>query len=287
MALIADEIQLLREETAKLSGYLGQLPPEQWQKQSACDRWLVGDVVAHLTGGAQLYSDSITRGLQGDTTPSPGRPTPGSLPRDMFGQAIADLAVSSRQSLGDQLLEMFNATSERLVHLFEAMSPDGWDKKCYHPVSLFPARSFVNLRLFELTFHGWDIRSGVEGQSILSLEPLPVIVPMIAELADRLVKADLELGHTATIRFRLTGAVSRNYDLSADASGARVGPAGSPMPDATIRCDAGHFALLMTGRLDFDAGVADGSLVLEGSSALHAEFASWFKGVLRPGPAVP
>ena len=286
MASIADRIQLVRQESAKLSGYLGQLAPDRWQRQSACDRWQVGDVVAHLIGGAQLYCDSIARGLKGHTSPGPGRPPPGSVDSAMLGEAIAALAVSSRQRLGDRLLDAFNTSSEQLHRLFEGLCSEDWDKLCYHPVSLFPARFFADLRLFELTFHGWDIRSGVESRAILSPEPLSVIVPMIAELAGRLITADLEPGHTATHRFRLTGAVSRDYDLSAGANGVIVSAAGSSMPDATIRCDAGHFGLLMTGRLDFDAGVAEGRLVLEGSSALHPEFGSWFKGVLRPGPAV-
>jgi len=285
MASIADGIQLVRQESAKLIGYLGQLAPDRWQRQSACDRWLVGDVVAHLIGGAQLYADSIARGLKGHTSPGPGRPPPGSVDSAILGEAVAELAVSSRQRLGDRLLDAFDSSSERLHRLFEELGPDDLDKPCYHPVSLVPARFFAELRLFELTFHGWDIRSGVEGRAILSPEPLPVIVPMIAEMAGRLVTADLEPGHTATHRFRLTGAVSRDYDLSAGANGVNLCPAGSSMPDTTIRCDAGQFGLLMTGRLDFDAGVAEGCLVLEGSSALHPEFGSWFKGVLRPGPA--
>ena len=39
--------EILREEAKELEGYLAALPPEPWTRPSACDRWQVGDVVAH------------------------------------------------------------------------------------------------------------------------------------------------------------------------------------------------------------------------------------------------
>ena len=47
-----DTVQLVIVESERLTQYLTALPPEAWRKPSACDRWEVRDVVAHLAGQA-------------------------------------------------------------------------------------------------------------------------------------------------------------------------------------------------------------------------------------------
>ena len=55
---------LFRSE--QLTQYLQTLSAEAWCHPSACEAWEVRDVVGHLTGGAQVYAEAISRGLQGD-----------------------------------------------------------------------------------------------------------------------------------------------------------------------------------------------------------------------------
>src|SRR4029450_2186007 len=63
----ADRAKIVQAEAKRLEHFLGALSPEDWQRPSACDRWHIADVVAHLTGMRVAYT--ITRGLQGDITP--------------------------------------------------------------------------------------------------------------------------------------------------------------------------------------------------------------------------
>ena len=47
-----ERVKLLQSESQSFQRYLSQLPEDDWTKQSACDLWSVGDVVAHLVGNA-------------------------------------------------------------------------------------------------------------------------------------------------------------------------------------------------------------------------------------------
>ena len=73
------QIPLVQAESERLKQYLTTLPPAAWTQPSACDRWQVRDVVAHLVGGAENYVSYISRGLQGDALPPEGAPAAGTI----------------------------------------------------------------------------------------------------------------------------------------------------------------------------------------------------------------
>ena len=76
MSTQAERVKVVQTEFERLKQYLATMPEEAWSKPSACVDWEVRDVVAHLIGAVNLYRDSITRGLQGDTSTPEGRPEP-------------------------------------------------------------------------------------------------------------------------------------------------------------------------------------------------------------------
>lgn len=77
MDSVPSRIMLVHAESERLTHYLETLSPDAWHHPSACAGWEVGDVVAHLTRGAEAYIEWITRGLHGDTAPPPGIPAAG------------------------------------------------------------------------------------------------------------------------------------------------------------------------------------------------------------------
>ena len=82
MVLAEQRVHLLKSESQRFVDYLSALPEESWGRQSACDRWLVGDVVAHLTGGVDNYFGNIVRGVAGDSSPPEGgAPSARPIPR--------------------------------------------------------------------------------------------------------------------------------------------------------------------------------------------------------------
>ena len=107
-------VQLVRSESERLEQYLASLPPEAWSRPSACDGWEVRDVVAHLVFWAEPYANWILRAVQGETSPSEGWPSAGSLGWQQLMDFIEETAITCREDLGEQLFATFCSTNNRL-----------------------------------------------------------------------------------------------------------------------------------------------------------------------------
>jgi hypothetical protein len=75
-------VQLVIKESERFIAYLHTLSPEAWRTPSACDRWEMRDVMAHLAGQGEFYANAITRSLQGEPAP-PGGGVMRSFPKPM------------------------------------------------------------------------------------------------------------------------------------------------------------------------------------------------------------
>src|SRR5215831_13699370 len=140
MDAFADRMHVLQAESERIKQYLHALPPEALHKPSACTEWQVQDVVAHLIGVAETYASSVSRGLQGDTAPLPGRLPAGQATAALSAESIAQRSIAARQTLGDQLLATFDATNDRLNSLLVGLEPAQRDMPCYHPGGIVKAR---------------------------------------------------------------------------------------------------------------------------------------------------
>ena len=74
VAAMQTRTHLTRSEAERLASYLQGLSEESWNHSTACDRWQVTDVVAHLVWIGEFYVTFITRALAGDLTAPPGSP---------------------------------------------------------------------------------------------------------------------------------------------------------------------------------------------------------------------
>ena len=107
MVSVQDKVQLIKFESERLTEYLGSLSPDSWTLPSACGLWEIRDVAAHLVMVAEFYSDVISRGLQGDSSPTEGFPPAGTLDPASFDGFIAERSIAIRESLGEDLLATF------------------------------------------------------------------------------------------------------------------------------------------------------------------------------------
>ena len=175
-----DTVKLLIAESDRLIQYLTTLPPEAWRTPSACTRWEVRDVVAHLANQGEFYADAITRSLQGDPSPPGGRPAPGSVNAAADAERIAQRTIAKREQLDDQVLDAFRTTNDQLNRLLASLGSEDWEKPLYYvSLGIAPMRFRPAIRLGELVIHGWDIRSRLAPDAPLTAESLPVLVDII------------------------------------------------------------------------------------------------------------
>ena len=272
-------IELVRSESDRLKDYLRALREDSWSRPSACDRWEVGDVVAHLAGGAEFYNSMVSRGLQGNSSPPDGFPLAGSFDTTRAADTIGRLAISSRQELGNRLLSTFESKTDGLNQLFAGLGSQELEVPCYYPFGTLPTRAFINLRIFELAIHGWDIRSGLERTAPLSAESLPVLMEIAPDYFSRWgFRPDAALPEPIRYRFQLTGVGATDSDIVVEGDVAHAEPAGVESPNVTFRCDTESFVLLVFGRLAVDAAISQGRLEIDGDREAAVGFSRWFQG---------
>ncbi len=279
---IEDRVSQVRLESERLSQYLENLPNQAWEQQSACERWTVADVVTHLIGGAQMYTEHMSRGLNGDIIPPEGFPAAGESDPEVMGNLNAHRTIFRRAGLGDQLLQTFQSSDDRLNQPLASLSAPDWDKPCYHPFGVIPVQTFVSLRMFELALHGWDIVSRLEPEAALSIESHSMLLDLVSSPSLKVVQLAAGDSPTGRYRFGLSGTASGNYDIVVTGDGTQLEAAGEAPANGVLRCDTADFLLLVTGRLNLASIIGADRLVVEQGNALPLIFGNWLKGAWRP-----
>ena len=274
-----DTVQLIITESERLTQYLTTLPPAAWRTPSACERWEVRDVVAHLALETEMYTDVITRSVQGDASPPAGRPWSGPTTAAAFAEDTAQRALARRETLGDHVLAHFLITNAQLNHLLSRLGPADWDKPHYTPLGSAPLRHIPADWLVELVVHGWDIRSRLEADAHLSEASVPVVVEVSLGRACRWrFQPGPRLPTPIRYHVALTGGDPTAYDIVVAGDQATVEPAGTAVAHVRLWCDPETCVLLMFGRLPLADALAQRRLVAEGAREQVAAFAQWFRG---------
>ena len=187
--------------------------------------------------------------------------------------------ISLRESLGQELLDVFGTTGDHFNHLVAGLSPQAWDTPCYHSRGIISVRSLVRGMVFERAIHGWDIRSALEPAAHLSPDALAVISEHVAACLYWFFLPGARLSTPLRYRFAFTGVLSKPWDIVVEGDKAHMGPAADAPPHATFSCEVETFVLMMCGRMGFDAALRDNRLIPTGDPAVVQTFKKWFQGV--------
>ena len=155
-------VELIKSESERVKEYINSLPTEALTLPTPCPMWNVGEVVAHLDWFAETYGGMMERGLSGDLSPTEGFPAPDVLSGEQIHELYGQAAITLRRSLGENLFSAFNNRYDWLNHMLSGISPDDWDKPCYHTRRIRSVESFIPTIFTELAVHEWDIRSALE-----------------------------------------------------------------------------------------------------------------------------
>ncbi len=269
-------IDLVNFESDRLREFLSGLDEQAWSVDSACEGWSVGDVVGHLSAGAESWANSITRAVAGDAGPPPGQAFLAS--GDRGSGTIAQAAISARQQMGGNLLEGYTTGHGRLRQVLSSLGPEDWDKPCFHRRGQMPLQDYVSLRVQELAVHAWDIRSSRDKSAELWDESLPVLVGKVPRWLRTAFRPGLGLPTPMRFRFDVSGPVPVQEDVLVTGEAFQVETSGENQPDVTFRCNTGNYILLIYGRLDLEGASDTGRLVIEGTRGRAAHFTAWFQG---------
>lgn len=264
---------VMEAEASTAEAFLDGLPAEDLDQPSPCQGWSVGDVVAHLTLGSRAYISRIRRAL-GEAPPSQRRASgPG---RDL----IASEARRIRAEAGAALTENFKRGNTELVAFFRGLSSENLNVKLRVAGLETGAWFFAALRVAELSIHGWDMRRPFDAHIGLS-EPAAAVLadvhlPRFISLAVRPAEHELRDGR---FLFNLSGP-TRTLALHLQEGAPTLAPVSpSADADAAFAMTAADFALLLYGRVSYDALLAGGRLSVDGDFGPAAAFGELCRGI--------
>jgi uncharacterized protein (TIGR03083 family) len=281
MASLDAYVPIVHTEIDGLAQFLATLSADDWQRPSACDLWAIRDVVAHLIWVADFYTDTVSRGIQGDISQPVDRP-----PGDAPGQAAMPTyfhqqTLKTRDRVGTQLMPTFRTRLRMLSALLSSLSPEQWAMPCaffQYRGGTQPAHTFLFLIIQELVIHGWDIRSRFDETATLAAESLPPLMDRIPHRSGfATFPIDTDRWPWVRYRFDLEADRAPSYDVIVENGKARMEPSGKAPADVTLHCDRATFALMMYKRLTLDPAVTQGRVTIAGNHALAAVLDQWLK----------
>ena len=275
MVSTAEGIKIISAETGRLKDYLRNTGPEEWELDSPCEGWTVGDVIGHLGWAAEFFADAISQGRLGITSAPEGLPETGAIPPGEIPGFIARMAKEYNSSAGANLVDALVSSVDRLGGLFSVMENDDWSKECWGFRELRPAAAYVDTRISEVVIHSWDIRFPSDPKAGLSPDCVAAVLERLPLWLNGLGLAGFRPSQPpARYRFRTTGAADFQRDVVTGDQENRVEEVRGE-PTATFTCDADDLALLVWGRLTPGQLLADGRLAVSAGTGTGDEFAAW------------
>lgn len=259
-----DRDQLLgiaHAERQRLGRTIQYAEPQTWEQPSAADGWWNRDVMAHLAA-----NDTLAAQLAAGEPPVELDEYQASLGDQPFEiDAWNAFAVSRRSQLPSRdVLSLWGRAADSFLAHCGELSDDDWrDRRFPWLAGDIAARYLVQSRVVEWWLHGEDIRASNGLGPQYQHWPINLTVDMgVRMLPWALAQAGHDLaGRSVRIDLEGAGEGSWHWGL-----GAGEVPPPDKRPDALLSGRAPQFALVAGRRLDPDAVLDSGNVVLGGQT---------------------
>ncbi|GAB3931072.1 maleylpyruvate isomerase family mycothiol-dependent enzyme [Kribbella albertanoniae] len=231
-------IVAIRSGYERLADLVKKFDDETLAGPSAATEWDIAQVLSHLGSGAEIMTNTLQLAVDGQP-PAAGD----------FNQTVwARWDSSSRREQADGFLEW----NDKFLAQLESLTEDQRDNLRIE-FSWLPApidiAHFARMRLNELTYHSWDVRSAADPEATLDAAAVPEMLQTDADLSWVSKPAELN-GQTAVLTVTTTDP-SKEFTLRlADPVSLEATPAAEP--DGTLTLPAESWLRLSAGRLAAD-----------------------------------
>jgi uncharacterized protein (TIGR03083 family) len=256
-----ERVAALAAENALLLDFLRGLSPEDWARPSACDRWSIADVVAHLIIAANL--DRLPEALGGTPVVQPARPT-----EDEFRENLGAGAIALRKQLGAELLSTFEGKWAVFIGTLSRLQPEDWNLLAGHAMGSEPMPVWVDIRITEHAMHGWDIRSSFDPEATFLRTSLPALCNMAVRAVRRAFRPDPLRMRAIRYRFIVDAPHTVRHDLILSADGGRYQAPPEGKADVTLEADTATYLLVMYGRQPLHEAVQSSRMHVTGPAEL-------------------
>ena len=162
------------DQTAMIGKVLGEtnrvvdgIEPNQLDNPSPCDEWTVRDVLNHVIGGARMFAVCVRDG---------------SISDEEFG------AIAAGDNLGDDYKAALRTATDDALGAFAA--PGAVDKMVTLPFGTMPAGVAMNIAIFDVATHTWDLARATGEDETLDPEQLQRMIARIGAMPEEALRAE-------------------------------------------------------------------------------------------------
>jgi uncharacterized protein (TIGR03086 family) len=141
-----DRLATMGKVLSETQRVVDHIEPAQLDEPTPCSEWTVRDLLNHVVGGADMFAIAVTDGSVSD---------------ERLGELLAG------DNLGDDHRASFRAACGRAMRAFEP--PGVLDRVVVLPYGEMPAGVALDIAIFDVTTHTWDLAKAT-GQST-ALDP--------------------------------------------------------------------------------------------------------------------
>lgn len=258
-------VALVKSESERLSAYWRGFSDARWEVETFCPGWQAQHAVSHLATGADFYTNSIRRALEG----LPPEPPYGSNVKEFFAIRAArgdELMALPR----NEMMDAFDASAAEVNDALAEVTADDIAKLGFHPRGLTRLDAWIGLRLVELVAHDWDIRYGEDAGAGVSEDALEGVMSFLPASQSRLFGVRENPPFDGRFLFR-SKAPDREWTITVAGEKAEESAHTSGAHDAVITADGEAHFLLLYGRAKRGAMEDAGRLEVEGNAELANE----------------
>lgn len=248
--------------TTEIVATAGSLAEEDWTRATNCPPWVVRDIVAHLTRGAETFAAMVDTGLRGERTFAVSMEE-----RERRQQELTSLQPSA-------LIDTLQSAQAGLRAKLAALDAAGLETLCPHTRGLQPGWWFVDQRLSELAFHGWDLHHSVGREREISPAVGQFLLPTLVERNLRTWHKPSPASYGRWV-IAATDLADGSWLIKPDDGGVAIDREEAD-GDITIRCDASGLIRWLYGRASLDDLEAAGRATITGARPRLSAWSTMF-----------
>ncbi len=162
-----DQVAVMHQVIEETTRVVDNIEPGQLDNPSPCAEWTVRDVLNHITGGAEMFGLCVRDGVVAD---------------EKLGELMGG------DNLGDDYKGAWSAASADAEAAFSL--PGAMDRMVKLPFGEMPAGAAVNIAIFDVFTHAWDLAKATGQSTALA----PAVAEIAYEVAQGMLSDDMRAG---------------------------------------------------------------------------------------------
>jgi len=227
--------------------------PQNWNVQTRCTEWEVRDLVGHLIDVTEGYLARWEVARRGESV--------GALGLQVMGETLNDKAKEFRSLSRDDALARLRAGADRVMAIFEALTPEEWTGLLVtHPyMGPVPAGFYPAFQIMDYGIHPYDIEYGL-GEKLAEIDEATagVLIPYCHVIMQYTVDQDSAQGVDCVYGIEVSGPWGGRWRATVKDGTWQAAPeeGGFEGCQALFRYTPSDFVLTVFGR--FPGGAATG-----------------------------